>query len=144
MDSRVTLEHANLSVLDLQGAIDFLTTAFPHFRVRGRGPLADSPWAGEWVHLGTDDTYLALQQARPGSTRDDVPYDDPGINHVGFVVDDVDALRGRLLEAGYREGLVVDPHPHRKRIYFHDPDGTEYEFIEYLSEDPAERNAYPE
>jgi hypothetical protein len=36
------------------------------------------------------------------------------------VVDDVDAVRQRLEQAGYSEGMVVDPHPYRKRIYFLD------------------------
>ncbi len=31
---------------------------------------------------------------------------------------------------------------HRTRIYFLDGTGTEWEFVEYLSEDPAERNDY--
>jgi hypothetical protein len=41
----VRLEHANLTVRDINGMIGFLHTAFPEFRVRGegksRGKLAD-------------------------------------------------------------------------------------------------------
>lgn len=141
MDEPCVLEHANLSVRDIDAAVAFFRAAFPHFRVRSRGRIDNCPWNGEWLHLGSDTVYLALQTARPGATSKRIPYEDPGINHVGFVVDDVGAVRQRLLAAGYREGLMVEPHPHRMRMYFHDPDGNEYEFIEYLSDDPAERNA---
>jgi len=66
----------------------------------------------------------------------------PGYNHVGFAVEDADALRERMLAAGYREGFVPEPHPHRKRVYFLDTDGMEYEFVQYYSDDFAERNDY--
>ena len=45
-----------------------------------------------------------------------------------------------MLAAGYREGFVPDPHPCRKRVYF--IDGNEYEFIQYYSEEFAQRNDY--
>ena len=61
---------------------------------------------------------------------------------VGVAVEDADALRERMLAAGYQEGYVPEPHPHRKRVYFIDPDGIEFEFIQYYSDDPAERNDY--
>jgi hypothetical protein len=37
--------------------------------------------------------------------------------------------------------LALD-HPHRLRAYFYDEDGIEWEFIEYLSNNPSERNDY--
>jgi hypothetical protein len=36
----VRLEHANLTVRDVEGTIRFLQTAFPEFRVRGEGKFA--------------------------------------------------------------------------------------------------------
>ena len=33
----IRLEHANLVVKDIQPTLEFLLTAFPHWRVRGRG-----------------------------------------------------------------------------------------------------------
>ena len=30
--------------------------------------------------------------------------------------------------------------PHRRNVYFVDPDGMDVEFVEYLSDLPAERN----
>ena len=136
------LEHANITVKNLDKAIQFFTTAFPDFRVRGRGESDQGAYKKKWLHLGTDDAYVALEEVTledEGSRR---PYRDRGINHVGFVVDDVDGIIERLRAAGYRDGIAVEPHPHRKRAYFHDSDGIEYEFVEYLSDKPEERNAY--
>ena len=67
---------------------------------------------------------------------------EPGINHLGYEVSDVDALRTRLLAAGYRESTVPNAHPQRKRVYFYDPEGNDWEFVQYFSDDPAERNDY--
>jgi hypothetical protein len=39
------LEHANLTVRDVEGMIRFLQTAFPEFRVRGEGKSQDG---GRW------------------------------------------------------------------------------------------------
>ena len=48
----------------------------------------------------------------------------------------------RLLEAGYEQGATYVDHPHRHRYYFFDHDGNEYEFVQYLSDIPEERNEY--
>jgi catechol 2,3-dioxygenase-like lactoylglutathione lyase family enzyme len=64
------------------------------------------------------------------------------VNHLGFEVDDVAALAGRLRAAGYAETTVPNAHPHRRRVYFADAEGNDWEFVEYRSPDPAERNAY--
>ena len=63
-------------------------------------------------------------------------------NHLGYVVDDVDGLADRMQSAGYREGFIAPAHPYRKRRYFYDADEVEWEFVEYLSDDPAQRNDY--
>lgn len=139
------LEHANITVADLDRTVDFLTTAFPDFRVRGRGETETGGTRRQWLHLGTDETYIALEEVFAGDHAaggDRRPYLDVGINHVGFVVEDVETLVRRLEEAGYRQSIAADEHPHRKRFYFYDGDRIEYEFVEYLSDDPAERNDY--
>lgn len=136
----VRLDHANLSVRDVEGTIRFLTAAFPDFRVRGRGPDC----AGlAWVHVGNDRTYLSLLAATGAADEPFVAYGgQPGLNHLGFEVDDVAALRARLRAAGYRETTVPNAHPHRRRVYFADAEGNDWEFVEYRSQDPAERNDY--
>ena len=136
----VRLEHANLTVRDVEATIRFLMTAFPEFRMRGEGTNRDGT---RWVHIGTNDTYIALNQAKADSERDRMPYrGEPGLNHLAYEVDEVDSLRLRLKAAGYRDSTVPNAHPHRKRVYFYDPDGNDWEFVQYFSQDPAERNDY--
>ena len=128
------LEHANIRVRNIDEAVKFLTTALPNFAVRG-GVMAGED---RWLHIGTDDTYLALNEDPSDPVRHG-----PGLNHIGFVVDDAEAVRARLVQAGYQEGFVVDrQHPSRKRIYYLDGSGMEWEFVQYYSDDPAERNDY--
>ncbi|MCH6576020.1 MAG: VOC family protein [Bacteroidetes bacterium] len=136
----VRLEHANICVKDIDVMIGFLKTAFPDFRVRGEGTIKGGR---RWLHVGTDDTYIALNQARADAQRDWSPYSGvPGVNHLAYEVDNVDSLRERLLAGGYSESTVPNTHPFRKRVYFYDPEGNDWEFIQYFSEIPAERNDY--
>jgi len=136
----VRLDHANLIVRNLDETIRFLTTAFPEFRIRGEGKT----WSGRrWVHVGTEASYLALHQASEEPAERWVPYGTkPGLNHLGFEVDDADALRARMRAAGYRDSTVPNAHPHRKRVYFYDAEGNDWEFVQYLTEDPAKRHDY--
>ncbi len=136
----VRLEHANLIVRDIDAMIRFLRTAFPEFQIRGEGTMEQG---GRWVHVGTDETYIALNQARTEPQRRWVPYaGEPGVNHLGYEVDDAEGVRGRLKEAGYRESTVPNAHRHRRRVYFYDPEGNDWQNVEYLSRDPAQRNDY--
>ena len=54
---------------------------------------------------------------------------EPGVSHLAYEVDDVESLRARLKAAGFRESTVPNAHPHRKRVYFYDPDGIRLEFF---------------
>ena len=134
------LEHANLIVRDIDATIRFLQTAFPEFGIRHDGLDPDGT---RWVHIGTDDTYIALNQSTAEPQQPWRPYEGmPGVNHLGFEVDDAAAVRERLAAAGYEESTVPNEHPHRTRIYFFDPDRNDWEFVQYLSDDPAERHDY--
>lgn len=136
----VRLEHANVVVRNMNQMIRFLQTAFPEFRVRGGGRSSEGR---RWMHLGTSETYIALSEATAEPESRWIPYRGlPGVNHLGYEVDDVEALRERLTSAGYQESTPPNAHPHRKRRYFHDPDGNDWEFVQYFSEDPAERHDY--
>ena len=134
------LEHANLTVRDVDAALRFVQTAFPDFRVRGEGRT----WAGSrWLHVGNEDSYVALTEARDELPERFVPYGGkPGLNHLGFRVEDAAGLRERMRAAGYEDSTVPNDHPHRSRVYFHDAEGNDWEFVEYHSEEPAERNDY--
>ena len=134
------LEHANLVVRDVDATIRFLRTAFPEFRSRfdGRDSLGR-----RWVHFGTDETYIALSASTVEPASRWTPYAGvPGVNHLAYEVDDAEAVRARLAAAGYEDSTVPNRHPHRKRVYFFDPDGNDWEFVQYLSDDPAKRNDY--
>jgi catechol 2,3-dioxygenase-like lactoylglutathione lyase family enzyme len=136
----VRLEHANLIVRDIDASIAFLQTAFPEFRVR-----ADQldPDGTRWVHVGTDETYVALTAATVEPAERLAPYEGmPGVNHLAYEVDDVEALRERMAAAGYQNSTVPNNHPYRKRVYFLDPDGNDWEFVQYLSDDPGKRHDY--
>ncbi len=134
------LEHANLKVHHFDEAIRFLRTAFPEFRIRHEsGPGEDRRWA----HVGTDENYIAISEATMERHSSDEPYSGyPGVQHLGWEVEDVEALRQRLTEAGFQDNTVPNNHPHRKRVYFLDADGNDWEFVQYLSDDPEERHDY--
>jgi catechol 2,3-dioxygenase-like lactoylglutathione lyase family enzyme len=134
------LEHANVCVRDLDAMIRFLETAFPEFHDRGEGTSSDGT---RWVHVGTDETYIALGQSRVEPEERWTPYQGvPGVNHLAYEVDDIQALQKRMTAAGYRDSTVPNAHPFRKRVYFYDPEGNDWEFVQYLSEEPAKRNDY--
>ena len=95
------------------------------------------------MHLGTDDSYIALARSTIEPEKRWQPYAGvPGVNHLAYVVDDVEAVRERLKSAGYQDSTPVNNHPYRKRIYFFDDDGNDWEFVQYLTDDPAKRHDY--
>jgi glyoxylase I family protein len=119
------IEHVNLTVTDLDRSIAFYADIFD-LHVRWKGPL-DGTRLG--AHVGDARSYLALFQATGDGTVDH-DYTRPGVNHFGFVVDDLDDVRSRLDALGATVHLEADYDPGR-RIYFCDPDGYEVEVVEY-------------
>jgi catechol 2,3-dioxygenase-like lactoylglutathione lyase family enzyme len=134
------LEHANLIVRDIDAAIRFLQTAIPEFAIRAD---ETDPDGTRWVHVGTHETYIALNESTVEPAEPWRPYTGvPGVNHLACEVDDVEALRTRMTAAGYEDSTVPNKHPWRKRVYFLDPDGNDWEFIQYLTDDPEKRHDY--
>lgn len=133
----IYLEHANITVNDLQEAIKFFQTAFPHFKIRGGGNDLR-----EWVHLGDDTTYVAINQATQSDLKVEKNYDKIGINHLGFVVDDVEKIADNLLKNGYLRDYPKQIEQFRIRDYFADADGNQFEFVQYLSDVVTEKNSY--
>ncbi|WP_070962458.1 VOC family protein [Vibrio sonorensis] len=133
------VEHANLTVVNLDRTVDFLQTALPDFFVRHQGENSK-----RWCHIGTDDTYLALQEIEPRQLEHvkRTPYFDTGINHIGLVVENAKDVERRLTEAGYQQNGSAANELARIRVYFYDRDGIEWEFIQYTSQDSASRNDY--
>ncbi len=131
------LEHANITVNNLDQAIHFFNTAFPSWEIRGGGESNK-----KWIHMGTENTYMAINEKVEESTAKAHNYYKVGINHLGFVVENVDEIADRLLEAGYKRNYERTAEEFRIREYFLDTDGNEFEFIQYLSEKDEERNMY--
>lgn len=119
------LEHVNLSVSDLERSIRFYRTLFD-LELRWRGHSAGGRAE---AHVGDEKTYLALfQSEREGRFRRE--YADVGLNHFGFVVDDLARVKERLAAEGITPHLEADYDPGR-RLYFEDPDGIEVEVVAY-------------
>jgi len=119
------LEHVNLTVTDLDRSIAFYSDLLD-LHVRWKGEIDGGRLA---AHVGDDDLYLALFEAgAPGDV--DHNYLTPGVNHFGFVVDDLAEARARLARLGASVHLEGDYAPGR-RIYFFDPDGYEVELVQY-------------
>lgn len=137
------LEHANITVPSIDAAVEFLMMAAPDFRVKID---AVSEKGYRWIHIGNDAMYLALQEPPHHHTVEDKrnTYMDIGINHLGLIVDNVDHIKSTLVEAGFRENGASENEPLRKRLYFFDHAGFEWELIEYGTDDPNLRYQYDE
>lgn len=133
------LEHLNMVVTDIAASLSFYQAAFPHWRVRVAG---ENDWYGkprQWLHFGDDYQYLALSDNGDGKIRDLTGHQ-PGLAHFGFVTGNLDALISRLAQAGFEVDKDGAQEPHRRNVYFIDPDGFEVEFVQYLSDLPEQRN----
>ncbi|TDJ45398.1 MAG: VOC family protein [Gammaproteobacteria bacterium] len=128
------LEHIHISVKSIDRTEAFLLAAVPAMRRRGGGVVDGY---GTWVHLGTEQSYIALTESVDANSM-------PELRHIGLVVDDIEALINRLAEAGYTpaDDSAVNGHPYRRRVYYVDGNGLDWEFVQYLSDDPALRNDY--
>lgn len=141
----IYLEHANITVPNIDEAIDFLITLEPTFYVRTDDVVKNSH---RWVHLGNEHTYIALQEPAPQPDSSSKPkkphrtYVNFGINHLAFVVTDFEAVTQRLSQGGYLQGLLVAPSPYRKRAYYFDNAGFEWEIIQYMTDLDLEKNDY--
>lgn len=123
------LEHANITVTDIDESLTFYNALFD-FKERWRGDVPGEHQATvRAIHIGDEHIYLALFEAeRPGRAHAD--YTASGINHIGFVVDDIEPYRLRLEELGVQIHFEPTYSP-GKRIYFYDPDGVEIELVAY-------------
>lgn len=136
----IQLEHINLVVSDIERALNFYRAAFPHWRVRDTG---GGQWYGKprkWLHFGDDYQYLAFNDYGEGENRDLRGYQ-MGLAHFAYVTDDLNGIMLRLQKAGYTPATEGAAEPFRRNIYYIDPAGFEVEFVQYLSDLPAQRNA---
>lgn len=118
-----TMEHANLTVSDIERSSLFFQKLLG-WRQRWRGEAMNG---GETIHVGDDRSYLALYSDRRPHDRFEKG---APLNHVGFVVDDLDAAERVVIEAGLEAFNHADYEPGR-RFYFFDWDGIEFEVVSY-------------
>jgi len=121
------LEHANLTVSDPDRTAAYLADVFG-WHVRWMGSAIHG---GRTVHVGEKGSYVALYRG-PGS-QGEAPesyFNRGGFNHLGVVVEDLDAAEARVRAAGYEPHSHADYEPGR-RFYFRDHDGIEVEVVSY-------------
>jgi catechol 2,3-dioxygenase-like lactoylglutathione lyase family enzyme len=117
------IEHVNLTVTDVDRSAALFEKLLG-WRQRWRGPAIND---GETIHIGDEATYLALY-----TDRRDHAGQAKGrpLNHVGLLVDDLDAAERVVAEHGLEPFNHADYEPGR-RFYFFDWDGIEFEVVSY-------------
>ena len=122
------LEHVNLTTSDLERSIAFYTALFG-WTVRWRGEATGEESTVPAAHVGDDRCYVAIFESE-NAGRAPFDYERSGLNHMGFVVDDLEATRARALALGATIHFEPDYAPGR-RFYVCDPDGIELELVAY-------------
>lgn len=120
------LEHANITVTDPERLANLLKQLCG-WHERWRGPSQLGGWT---IHVGDGITYLAVytRDGAKGGFQKGVP-----LNHVGLLVDDLDAAEQVVIEAGLEPFNHADYEP-GKRFYFFDWDGIEFEIVSYAGD----------
>ena len=124
------LEHVNVTVSDPKATAAMLIELFD-WHVRWEGESMDGK--GYTVHVGTEDSYVAVYTGpgEPLRAKEDASYvTRGGLNHIGVVVNDLDAVEAKVRAMGLTPGAHQDYEPGR-RFYFNDPDGIEIEVVCY-------------
>nr|WP_137676081.1 VOC family protein [Parerythrobacter lutipelagi] len=120
---RGQIEHANLSVTDPdRSARLFIELCGWHERWRGASQMG-----GRTIHVGSESSYLALYTS--DKVRGGYAKGQP-LNHVGLLVDDLDAAE-EVIAAHGLEPFGHDDYEPGKRFYFFDWDGIEFEVVSY-------------
>ena len=129
--SSTQLEHVNVTVTDPDATAGLLGSIFG-WTVRWRGSAING---GTTVHIGTEHDYLAVYTPPEPATSGpaDSNYEQVnGLNHIGVIVDDLDAIEQRVIDVGLTPYNHADYEPGR-RFYFDDPDGIEFEVVSYAT-----------
>lgn len=126
--SPATLEHANLTVRNPTRTAKLMCHLF-NWHIRWEGAAMAG---GRTVHVGSEDTYLALYTHAGEDTDPDIFAKGRPLNHVGVLVHDLDGVEARVKAAGLTPFSHGDYEPGR-RFYFLDHDGIEFEVVSYTS-----------
>lgn len=124
------LEHVNITVKDPKATAAMLAALFD-WETRWEGSAMNG--AGYTVHVGGKDSYVAVYSGTGDQSvpKTDASYVTRGaMNHIGVVVDDIDAIEARVKAHGYEPHSHADYEP-GKRFYFYDENGVEFEIVCY-------------
>ena len=118
-----SLEHVNISVTNPARSARLLQDLLG-WEIRWEGPAMNG---GHTIHVGDAATYLALytNPQTAGGFAKSQP-----LNHVGLLVDDLEAAEKAVTAAGLEPFNHGDYEPGR-RFYFLDWDGIEFEVVSY-------------
>ncbi|WP_373488182.1 VOC family protein [Blastomonas sp.] len=121
-----TLEHVNITVRDCDATAALLADLFG-WHIRWQGPARDN---GRTIHLGTDDSYVAIYTQQTGQLLSTPFAKGAPLNHIGVSVDDLDEAEARVIARG------LTPFSHSdygvaRSFYFFDDNGIEFEVVSY-------------
>ncbi|MBX2847588.1 MAG: VOC family protein [Acidiferrobacterales bacterium] len=121
------VEHINVTVSNPKLVAEVLCQIFT-WHIRWSGDALDN---GTTIHVGTDESYLALYSHPEMTINSELDYKTvANLNHIGIVVDDLDAIEEKVLAAGFKPFSHRDYEPGR-RFYFLMHDDIEIEVISY-------------
>lgn len=125
--SQAVLEHVNFTVPDADRTAQWLCDVFG-WKIRWQGSARNG---GRSIHVGTEDDYLVVFTPKEGVAANTQGKDVVGaMNHIGVVVDDLDAVEAKVKAQGYKTHNHADYEPGR-RFYFDDENGIEFEVVTY-------------
>lgn len=123
-----TLEHVNVTVSDAHRTADMACRLFD-WKIRWQGPGLGG--AGVSIHVGGENSYVAIYQPNSGTREGISNYEQAGgLNHIGVVVQDLSATEARVKAEGFDTHSHADYEP-GQRFYFDDHDGLEWEVVSY-------------
>ncbi|MBT9386161.1 VOC family protein [Pseudooceanicola sp. CBS1P-1] len=120
----IRLEHANITVSNPQATAAWLCDVFG-WQIRWQGASRE---AGKTIHVGTQESYVALFNFGGANMPRPARYRTQGmLNHLAvFTEEDIGAVEARVIAAGFEPINHHDYAPGR-RFYFLDDDGIEWE-----------------
>jgi catechol 2,3-dioxygenase-like lactoylglutathione lyase family enzyme len=124
MQSR--LEHINVTVRDTDATASLLSHIFG-WKIRWAGAAKDD---GRTIHLGGEDTYLALYSHTDKHLADTSHKTITHLNHIGILVDDLEMTEQKIKQSGFETYNHGNYEP-GKRFYFDLEDGVEIEVVSY-------------
>ena len=120
------LEHVNVTVRDPRATAELYCDLFG-WKVRWSGKGIHD---GDVYHVGDENSYVAVYSLGRAEATGNTYATIGGLNHLGVVVDDLDAVEEKIKSAGFATRNHADYEPGR-RFYFDDPDGIEIEVVSY-------------